>query len=203
MNAKRNVDKPAVIQEVTYRERRGEVRLQDDDQPELTRWPVRLTIRGNLPPAAHQRPVARRHLRAHRARLHDGVRRAAPHQLRPRRRLHARRVRRLLTSPTRSSSTRNPSVLGAIVVTIGAMAVCAVVGILIERLAYRPVRASFAPHVAHHRHRRVAAARVRRAGRVRRHAAVLSADDPVRRPTRSAASRSPTRACSSSSSRSS
>ena len=34
----------------------------------------------------------------------------------------------------------NPSVLWAILVTIGAMAVCAVVGILIERLAYRPVR---------------------------------------------------------------
>ena len=34
----------------------------------------------------------------------------------------------------------NPSVLGAIGVTLGAMAVCAVIGILIERLAYRPVR---------------------------------------------------------------
>src|SRR4029078_3988083 len=34
----------------------------------------------------------------------------------------------------------NPSVLGAIGVTIGAMAICAVIGILIERLAYRPVR---------------------------------------------------------------
>jgi branched-chain amino acid transport system permease protein len=34
----------------------------------------------------------------------------------------------------------NPSVLGAIVVTIGAMGVCAIIGILIERLAYRPVR---------------------------------------------------------------
>ncbi|MSO56017.1 MAG: branched-chain amino acid ABC transporter permease [Acidobacteria bacterium] len=34
----------------------------------------------------------------------------------------------------------NPSVLGAIVVTLGAMAACAVIGILIERLAYRPVR---------------------------------------------------------------
>ena len=34
----------------------------------------------------------------------------------------------------------NPSVLGAIVVTAGAMAACAVAGILIERLAYRPVR---------------------------------------------------------------
>ena len=34
----------------------------------------------------------------------------------------------------------NPSILGAIAVTIGAMAICAVVGILIERLAYRPVR---------------------------------------------------------------
>jgi branched-chain amino acid transport system permease protein len=34
----------------------------------------------------------------------------------------------------------NPSVLWAIVVTIGAMAICAVIGVLIERLAYRPVR---------------------------------------------------------------
>jgi branched-chain amino acid transport system permease protein len=34
----------------------------------------------------------------------------------------------------------NPSVLGAVVVTLGAMAACAVVGILIERFAYRPVR---------------------------------------------------------------
>ena len=34
----------------------------------------------------------------------------------------------------------NPSILGAIVVTMGAMAICAVIGILIERLAYRPVR---------------------------------------------------------------
>jgi branched-chain amino acid transport system permease protein len=34
----------------------------------------------------------------------------------------------------------HPSVLGAIVVTLGAMAACAAIGILIERLAYRPVR---------------------------------------------------------------
>jgi branched-chain amino acid transport system permease protein len=34
----------------------------------------------------------------------------------------------------------NPSVFGAIVVTMGAMAVCAFIGILIERFAYRPVR---------------------------------------------------------------
>jgi len=34
----------------------------------------------------------------------------------------------------------NPSVLWAVVVTIGAMGACAVAGILIERLAYRPVR---------------------------------------------------------------
>src|SRR5213593_1267054 len=34
----------------------------------------------------------------------------------------------------------HPSILWAIVVTIGAMAVCAVVGIVIERFAYRPVR---------------------------------------------------------------
>ncbi|MFO7301215.1 MAG: branched-chain amino acid ABC transporter permease [Acidobacteriota bacterium] len=34
----------------------------------------------------------------------------------------------------------NPSVPGAIVVTIGAMAFCAIVGMLIERFAYKPVR---------------------------------------------------------------
>src|SRR5262245_47080792 len=34
----------------------------------------------------------------------------------------------------------NPSILGAVVVTMGAMAICGAIGILIERLAYRPVR---------------------------------------------------------------
>ena len=34
----------------------------------------------------------------------------------------------------------NPSVPGMVAVTIGAMAICAAIGILIERLAYRPVR---------------------------------------------------------------
>jgi branched-chain amino acid transport system permease protein len=34
----------------------------------------------------------------------------------------------------------NPSVLWAIVVTIGSMLICALIGIVIERLAYRPVR---------------------------------------------------------------
>lgn len=34
----------------------------------------------------------------------------------------------------------NPSVLWAIFVTMGAMAICAVIGMLIERLAYKPVR---------------------------------------------------------------
>jgi len=34
----------------------------------------------------------------------------------------------------------SPSLLGAIVVTLGAMVICALVGIIIERFAYRPVR---------------------------------------------------------------
>src|SRR6187399_1253106 len=34
----------------------------------------------------------------------------------------------------------SPSILGAITVTFGAMVICAVIGMLIERLAYRPVR---------------------------------------------------------------
>ena len=34
----------------------------------------------------------------------------------------------------------NPSLFGAIVVTFGAMAICAAIGVIIERFAYRPVR---------------------------------------------------------------
>ena len=34
----------------------------------------------------------------------------------------------------------NPSIVGAVIVTIGAMVICALIGVLIERLAYRPVR---------------------------------------------------------------
>jgi branched-chain amino acid transport system permease protein len=34
----------------------------------------------------------------------------------------------------------NPSILGAVAVTIGAMAICGAIGVLIERFAYRPVR---------------------------------------------------------------
>ena len=52
----------------------------------------------------------------------------------------------------------------------------------------------FAPDVVNHRDWRLPAARVRRAGGIWGHAALLSADDPVRRPTRSEAFRRPTRA---------
>src|SRR5689334_9270739 len=38
------------------------------------------------------------------------------------------------------SLDENPSILGTILVTTGAMGICAVIGILIERLAYKPVR---------------------------------------------------------------
>ncbi len=34
----------------------------------------------------------------------------------------------------------NPSIVGAVAVTIGAMVICGLIGVLIERLAYRPVR---------------------------------------------------------------
>jgi branched-chain amino acid transport system permease protein len=34
----------------------------------------------------------------------------------------------------------SPSILGAIAVTLGAMAICAAIGVIIERFAYRPVR---------------------------------------------------------------
>ncbi len=39
-------------------------------------------------------------------------------------------------------AAQNPSMLRAILVTIGAMGICAMLGVIIERLAYRPVRNS-------------------------------------------------------------
>src|SRR5947208_13033988 len=41
-----------------------------------------------------------------------------------------------------TGEARNPGILGAIGVTLFAMLVCGLVGLLIERLAYRPLRAS-------------------------------------------------------------
>src|SRR4051812_31776420 len=41
---------------------------------------------------------------------------------------------------TALSLDAEPSILGTIAVTIGAMAICALIGVAIERLAYRPVR---------------------------------------------------------------
>ena len=88
----------------------------------------------------------------------------------------------------------NPSVLGAVVVTIGAMAIAAAIGDRHRAVRVPAGPAPFAPDVADYGHRRVAAAGVRRTGRFRRDAAVLSADDHARRPIRSAAFRLPTRA---------
>src|SRR5437764_5245931 len=41
-----------------------------------------------------------------------------------------------------TSESRNPSIAGALAVTLFSMIVCATVGLLIERLAYRPLRGS-------------------------------------------------------------
>jgi len=41
-----------------------------------------------------------------------------------------------------TSESRNPSIVGALAVTLFSMLVCAAVGLLIERLAYRPLRGS-------------------------------------------------------------
>src|SRR5881394_4391259 len=41
---------------------------------------------------------------------------------------------------SRRLQAKEPSIISALLVMAGAMAVCAVLGILIERLAYRPVR---------------------------------------------------------------
>src|SRR2546428_9252233 len=41
-----------------------------------------------------------------------------------------------------TSESRDPSIAGALAVTLFSMLVCATVGLLIERLAYRPLRGS-------------------------------------------------------------
>src|SRR5437762_1849766 len=41
-----------------------------------------------------------------------------------------------------TSEARNPSIFGVLWVTLASMAICGVVGFLIERLAYRPIRSS-------------------------------------------------------------
>src|SRR3954449_11200063 len=41
-----------------------------------------------------------------------------------------------------TSEARNPSVFGVVWVTLASMAICGVVGFLIERFAYRPLRSA-------------------------------------------------------------
>ena len=83
------------------------------------------------------------HLRAYRARLHDGLWRPAPDQLRPRRCLHARVIHRFLHG-ARDESGGQPTLGAALVrlfpILLIAMAACAFLGVIIERLAYRPLR---------------------------------------------------------------
>ncbi len=73
----------------------------------------------------------------------------------------------------------NGSIPGGIVVLAGAMAICAVLGVVIEKLAYRPLRGRSTLTVLITRHRRLAAAAEPRAARVRRESEVLPALFPT------------------------
>ena len=93
----------------------------------------------DCPAAAGQRAVARRALRADRRRLHDGLRHHPADQLRPRRDLHDRGLRRaadLLSCPSGTSpSGCCRSCWSAAIDRLGRRS-----AVLIERFAYRPLR---------------------------------------------------------------
>ena len=159
----------------------------------------RSPARVRVPPAARQRHHLGQRLRPDRARLHDGLRHPAAHQFRARRRLHAGRVLRLLRRALRSRAGADPNPLKALAGAAVAMVGCGLVGIVIERVAYKPVRKSPRLVGADHRDRRLAAARERRHAAVRRRPQVLPADHPVaQHPARRRASRSRTSRSSSS-----
>ena len=84
--------------------------------------------------------AAGHHLRARRARLHDGLRRAEAHQLRPRRRDDGGRLHGLRHRARARARARAASFVGVLLVFLVAMAGCALLGFLIERFAYRPLR---------------------------------------------------------------
>ena len=95
---------------------------------------------GAVPPAAPQRDRLGQHLRPDRARLHDGVRRAQADQLRPRRGVHGRRDGGLLRrarARLRGASRRSR---GCSRCSCSRWPRAALLGALIERVAYRPLR---------------------------------------------------------------
>ena len=94
------------------------------------------------------RPDHRQPVRPAGARLHDGVRDPQAAELRPRRRLHDGRVHRVL----RPDGARGIRVAGGAMALLfalmfgAAMIGCGVLGVVIERFAYRPLRR--APRIA-------------------------------------------------------
>ena len=88
---------------------------------DLTQSTRRGASHGHFRSAAHQRPDHRLDLRAHRARLHDGLRHPAADQLRARRHLHGRRVRRLLHRAPRSALPPSRRSWGSASTLVGSM----------------------------------------------------------------------------------
>ena len=100
-------------------------------------------------PDARRLGHARQHLRPDRPRLHDGVRDPQAPQLRPRRRVHDRRRTSASACSTSSAAPRTRAIsiwLVILLMMLAAMVGCAVVGVTIERFAYRPLRT--APRIA-------------------------------------------------------
>ena len=92
-----------------------------------------------IPVLSHQRHQPGQYLRHHRPGLHHGLRHRQDAELRPRRHHHGGRLCLLLRHEL-------PGPAGPAVGVLLAMLACTVLGIIIERLAYKPLRA--APRLA-------------------------------------------------------
>ena len=95
------------------------------------------------------RPHARRRLRARRPRLHPRLRRAAPHQLRPLRGVHVRHLRGAVGGHAprwpRPAAASGRSIFWVAMMFVAAMAMSGFIAVLLERVAYRPLRKRNAP----------------------------------------------------------
>ena len=131
------------------------------------------------------RHLERHDLGADRDRLHARLRDHRADQLRPRRRVHDRLVHRGRLLGQRSASGSRPgrsgSSLGLLLTLVVSMLVCGSLNVLIERVAYRPLRNAPEARAADHRGRLLVHPAERRAAVARRLAGRRRRPDPPER----------------------
>ena len=151
----------------------------------------------------HQgRPVQRRHLGADRRRLHARLRHHRADQLRPRRPVHDRQLRRLRADRRRSASRPRRAALalffGLLLILLIAMVGCGTLNTMIERVGLPAVAQRAQARAADHGGRLLVHPAERRPAVARRLAPRRAGPDrlPEAARRRSSASRSPTATCS-------